>query len=392
LLSDHDLKKILHSQLRMNRKNLETDRIKLRNRYLLINVLQVTILIVSFYYGQIFYGLFAVLAFTVLSQKIFIQGRRKSFQDRFRHNVISEVLRTINSAWIYEPDNKISMRDYLDSYLFLGKFSSYRGKDLTKGNMLDTEFEYSELSTSYTVKKTSLSRHNTYSSQRTYNSPRTEFSNVEIFSGAFIKVNISRIQGRIFIFPKKAATKIKDYYTFEELSIPNYIQKFKNLELISTAKALLTKKIINSVRKKEPKQEDYADSEKLETIHKDLKDAISDLDDEKNYTTGKTLSFEQVDIGDKFFKKSFSLYSNEPTQAKAVLNQKFIEALMGLDKKTREQIYLSFTDSALYIALYNSMNLFRPRIYTSGVQFSDFQKYYSVMNNVESILKTLKPH
>ncbi|MBN2165953.1 MAG: DUF3137 domain-containing protein [Marinilabiliaceae bacterium] len=75
--------------------------------------------------------------------------KKREYRCRYKADVVSEVVRVIDSEWNYLPDGCITYSEYHSSDLFRQHFDRYRGDDLISGVIDKTDFRCSELHTEY---------------------------------------------------------------------------------------------------------------------------------------------------------------------------------------------------------------------------------------------------
>ncbi|HOO85040.1 MAG TPA: DUF3137 domain-containing protein [Prolixibacteraceae bacterium] len=101
-------------------------------------------------------GLATVLPFVIIA--LVITGivllvlnikKQKAYRNRYKNEVVAEVVRAIDPEWSYAPDGCISQGEYYSSDLFRQHFDRYNGDDLISGKIEKTDFRCSELHTEY---------------------------------------------------------------------------------------------------------------------------------------------------------------------------------------------------------------------------------------------------
>jgi hypothetical protein len=85
---------------------------------------------------------------------------------------------------------------------------------------------------------------------------------------------------------------------------------------------------------------------------------------------------ELVKMEDPEFEKQFVVYGKDQIEARYILSPALIRRILDFKTKTKHNIYLSFVDTRVYIALSFNRNLFEPRLFSSYVNFESIQQYY----------------
>lgn len=88
---------------------------------------------------------------------------------------------------------------------------------------------------------------------------------------------------------------------------------------------------------------------------------------------GKLVKLENIE-----FEKIFAVYSSDQTEARYILTPVIMEALVNIYKMYKRKMYLSFTGSRVYVAMSFKKDLFEPKIFTSGVKYSDVEFMYNL--------------
>lgn len=97
-----------------------------------------------------------------------------------------------------------------------------------------------------------------------------------------------------------------------------------------------------------------------------------------------------VKLENQEFENSFAVYSNDQIEARYILTPKMMEAIVDLKKQINRIIYISFIESRVYIAIpILSTDLFEPKIFRTGVNYSDVKEIYFYLNTVSIIIKEM---
>ncbi len=88
---------------------------------------------------------------------------------------------------------------------------------------------------------------------------------------------------------------------------------------------------------------------------------------------GKLVKLENIE-----FEKIFAVYSTDQTEARYILTPAIMEALVNIYKMYKRRMYLSFIGSRVYVAMSFKKDLFEPKIFTSGVKYSDVEFMFNL--------------
>ncbi len=75
--------------------------------------------------------------------------KKKSYRQRYKDEVVREIINAIDPSWEYDPNQYITQAEYKQSDLFRHSVDRYRGDDLISGKIDKTDFRCSELHTEY---------------------------------------------------------------------------------------------------------------------------------------------------------------------------------------------------------------------------------------------------
>ncbi len=93
-----------------------------------------------------------------------------------------------------------------------------------------------------------------------------------------------------------------------------------------------------------------------------------------------------VKLEDVNFTKNFNVYGDDQIQARYILSTTLIERIMDFRKKHGSQIYLSFVDSHMYLAIPYRKDLFEPSYFKSLVNFKVVRSYFDVLQLATGIV------
>jgi hypothetical protein len=117
---------------------------------------------------------------------------QKEYRQRYKNEVVSEVVKAIDPQWNYATDNCISQGEYHSSDIFNQHYDRYMGDDLISGTLEKTDFRCSELHTQY--KEVTVDKNG-----------RRQERWVTIFKGLFFHADFNKeIQANTYIEPDTA--------------------------------------------------------------------------------------------------------------------------------------------------------------------------------------------
>ncbi|MBN1769344.1 MAG: DUF3137 domain-containing protein [Prolixibacteraceae bacterium] len=170
-------------------------------------------------------GLVKVLPFIVIA--LVITGivllilnikKKKEYRRRYKNEVVSEVVRAIDSEWNYAPEDCISQSEYYSSDLFRKNFDRYKGDDLISGTIEKTDFRCSELHTEY--KEVTHDK----------DGKRQEHW-VTIFKGLFFHADFNKeIRANTYIEPDTAEKLLGKFGQKFQMSSKGKLVKLENIE------------------------------------------------------------------------------------------------------------------------------------------------------------------
>lgn len=105
---------------------------------------------------------------------------------------------------------------------------------------------------------------------------------------------------------------------------------------------------------------------------------------QKFSSRGELVKLENLD-----FEKNFVVYSDDQIEARYILTPKMMEAIVNIKKQLNEEIYISFVESRVYIAVSIVKDLFEPRIFKSGVNYSDVKQIYFHLNMISVVINEM---
>ncbi len=96
-----------------------------------------------------------------------------------------------------------------------------------------------------------------------------------------------------------------------------------------------------------------------------------------------------IKIEDADFNSLFTVYSEDLVQANNILSTSLIEKLLRFRKNNNKNIFLSFVDENIYIAIEYPEGIFEPNLFKSILKFSPLRKYFEAIQLMLGIVEDL---
>lgn len=137
----------------------------------------------------------------------------------FKSTVVAEIVKQIDSSWLYVYDSCINERNYQQSGLFPHHYDRYRGEDFVSGRIDKTDFEFSELHTKF--------KRVTYGAKG-----RRQEQWITIFRGLFMHADFNKnFSGTTFVLPDTAERLLGAFgQSLQKLSGRGELVKLENPE------------------------------------------------------------------------------------------------------------------------------------------------------------------
>ncbi len=90
------------------------------------------------------------------------------------------------------------------------------------------------------------------------------------------------------------------------------------------------------------------------------------------------------------FNSLFTVYSEEQLQVRKILSTNLIEKLLRFRKKNNKNIYLSFVDDMIYIAIKYPEGIFEPNLFKSILKFAPLTQYFEAIQLMLGIIEDLE--
>jgi hypothetical protein len=98
-----------------------------------------------------------------------------------------------------------------------------------------------------------------------------------------------------------------------------------------------------------------------------------------------------IKLEDPEFAKFFTVYGDDQIEARYVLSTSLMDKIVNFRKKTNRNIYISFVDDMIYIAIEEAVenNIFDPNLYKSVLRFAPLREYFETLNLMLGIVEDL---
>ncbi len=92
-----------------------------------------------------------------------------------------------------------------------------------------------------------------------------------------------------------------------------------------------------------------------------------------------------VQMEDPDFEKMFAVYSTDAVEARYILSTKLVERMITLKNKFYQDMYISFLNNKIYIAIKSEDALFAPGIFTSADNETFLEKQFNYLHDLLTI-------
>lgn len=99
---------------------------------------------------------------------------------------------------------------------------------------------------------------------------------------------------------------------------------------------------------------------------------------------------ELVKMDDPAFEKEFVVYASDQIEAHYILSHTLMQKILQLKSKSQHNVYLSFKDNRLYIAIYYDKDLFEPTLFSSLLEYKVAIEYIKTLNMTLGLVEELK--
>ncbi len=96
-----------------------------------------------------------------------------------------------------------------------------------------------------------------------------------------------------------------------------------------------------------------------------------------------------IKLEDPEFANFFIVYGNDQVEARYILSTSLMERLVKFRKKAGRNLYVSFVENRIYIAIECEEDLFEPKLFQSMLNFSPIREYFENLQLMLSIVQDL---
>lgn len=96
-----------------------------------------------------------------------------------------------------------------------------------------------------------------------------------------------------------------------------------------------------------------------------------------------------IKLEDPEFSNLFVVYGNDQVEARYILSTSLMEKLVRFRKKARRNIYVSFVESKIYIAVEYAEDLFEPLLFKSMLSFARIREYFEILQLMIGVVEEL---
>ena len=97
-----------------------------------------------------------------------------------------------------------------------------------------------------------------------------------------------------------------------------------------------------------------------------------------------------IKLEDPEFNSLFTVYSEDQVQARYILSTSLMEKLVQFRKKANKNIYVSFVDDTIYIAIEYPEGIFEPNLFKSMLKFAPLREYFEATQLMLGIVEDFK--
>ncbi|GJD23743.1 hypothetical protein RIVM261_086990 [Rivularia sp. IAM M-261] len=98
---------------------------------------------------------------------------------------------------------------------------------------------------------------------------------------------------------------------------------------------------------------------------------------------------ELIKLEDPEFSQYFTVYSEDQVEARYILSTNLMEKLVNFKKKVGKNVYVSFLENMIYIAVEYPNGLFEPNLYKSMLSFGPLREYFEAIQLMLGIVEDL---
>ena len=109
----------------------------------------------------------------------------------------------------------------------------------------------------------------------------------------------------------------------------------------------------------------------------------------ENKITFQTWRGQIVNLEDPEFNRMFSVYGDSQLESRYILSTNLMNRLVQFQKKARRNVYISFIEGHVCIAIRYYHNLFEPKLFTSMLSFAPLREYFENLQLMIGIVQDL---
>ena len=98
---------------------------------------------------------------------------------------------------------------------------------------------------------------------------------------------------------------------------------------------------------------------------------------------------ELIKLENPEFEKRFMVYGSNQIESRYVITPAMMVAMLSIDKNQPNPIHFSFVGSRVYIAMSFGLDLFEPRIFSSGLKFEDMEQMNEQFRIIQTIVEEM---
>lgn len=168
--------------------------------------------------GALPFVILAPIIIAGIALLVIVYKKRKNYVERFKNEVVSEIIKAIDPSWNYDANQCISNHEYSESDLFRHSLDRYSGDDLISGTIDKTDFKCSELHTQYKTVTTDKNG----GTKETWHT---------VFKGLFFHADFNKeIKGKTYIEPDTAERLLGKFGQSLQTSQKGKLVKLENPE------------------------------------------------------------------------------------------------------------------------------------------------------------------
>lgn len=108
-----------------------------------------------------------------------------------------------------------------------------------------------------------------------------------------------------------------------------------------------------------------------------------------NKITPQSWRGKRINLEDSEFNRLFSVYGDSQLESRYILSTNLMDRLVQFQKKARRNIYISFIEGHVCIAIRYYHNLFEPKLFTSMLSFAPLREYFENLQLIMGIVQDL---